>query len=110
LNSGAQASAREQVRPRLWRTAVFGIGSTDVDANDDYGRIGGIGEEPSHGSLHLLESPLALALIFKRADRPACEPRRQRGSSSAALASVPLSRSGVAASAIASASALAKQW
>ena len=37
------------------------------------------------------------------------EPRRQRGSFVAALVSVPLSRSGVAASAIASASALAKQ-
>src|SRR5262249_3992880 len=38
-----------------------------------------------------------------------CEPRRQRGSSAAALASVPLSRSGVAASPIACTSALAKQ-
>src|SRR5262249_26303137 len=37
------------------------------------------------------------------------EPRRQRGSSATALASVPLSRAGAAASAIASASALAKQ-
>src|SRR5262249_60929215 len=37
------------------------------------------------------------------------EPRRQRGSSATALASVPLSRARAAASAIASASALAKQ-
>src|SRR5215472_16994581 len=43
---------------RICRIAVFGVGSTDADANYDYGHTGGRVEEPWHGLLHSLGSTL----------------------------------------------------